>query len=416
MPRGSRRFRRVCVLLVVVGVAAACGGGGRDATTRMAAESVSQPRAEAGDGSGGASRGRERRGVVTVTDLAGRDVEVDVPVGRMLLGQARLFYMTAILDRDDPLARVAGWPDDLKSADPDAFDVYAEEFPDVADVPEIGSVGKGSFSTEAAIALEPDVLVLTLSDYEPAVELGAVEVLASAGIPTVVVDFHDHPLENTVPSARLLGEIMDREAEADAFAGFYEDQVELVSGRLASPALTAGDRPSTFLYRAAGLLECCATFGRSNLGDLVEAAGGDNIGTGMLPGAQGVLNPEAVLDADPDVIIATGANWKNQETKLPGVGFVSLGYRADPAVAAAQLAGLTDQPGWDTLAAVRDGRFYGVWHQFYTSPYNFVALLRFAKWLHPDRFDDVDPEAVFDEFHDRFLPVGYRGAFWTALP
>lgn len=390
------RSRQLASALAVMGslVLAGCGDGGAGGEAVAAA--------------GGDT-------VVTVTDLAGREVELEAPVRRIVLGQARLFYMTALLDRGDPAARLVGWPDDLRTADPDAYDHYAAVYPDLAEVPEIGSVAKASFSPEAAIALDPDVFVLPLSAYRSAVELGAVDRLEKAGVPTVVVDFHDHPLENTVPSARLLGTIMGREPVAEAFVGFYETQVEMVRSRLAAPELPAEARPRTFLYRAAGLLECCATFGDSNLGELVEAAGGENLGAAMLPGAEGVLNPEAVLDADPDVIIATGANWKNQETKPADVGFVSLGYGAGPA-AAEQLDGLTDQPGWSALSAVRTGQFYGVWHQFYTSPYNFVALVRFAKWLHPDRFADVDPDGIFRELHERFLPVPYRGAFWTQLP
>ena len=39
----------------------------------------------------------------------------------------------------------------------------------------------------------------------------------------------------------------------------------------------------------------------------------------------------------------------------------------------------------------------------------------FAKWLHPDLFEDVDPEATMVKLHDEFLPIDYSGVFWGSL-
>ena len=60
------------------------------------------------------------------------------------------------------------------------------------------------------------------------------------------------------------------------------------------------------------------------------------------------------------------------------------------------------------------GRYHAVWHQFYNSPYHFVALQQFAKWFYPEEFADVNPTANFAEFHRRFLPIGYSGTFFVS--
>ena len=148
---------------------------------------------------------------------------------------------------------------------------------------------------------------------------------------------------------------------------------------------------------------------------LVERAGGDNLGSGRVPGWAGTLNPEQILTSDPAVIIATGSNWTHASGKQPNVSYVSLGYGARPEEARAQLLKLTEQPGWSGLQAVRTRRFHAIWHQFYNSPYHFVALQQLAKWLHPDAFGDLDPERTFREFHEQFLPIAYSGAFWVSL-
>lgn len=354
-------------------------------------------------------------GTLTVTDIAARTVEIKAPVQRMLLGESRLLYLTALLDRDDPASRIVAWPNDLRLNDPDTYQQYKAKFPKVETIPEIGSLSSGSFDTEAAISLRPDVVVLTKSQYQNAQDSGVIATFQRVGIPTVVVDFRDKPLETTVPSVELLGTIMGRGQQAKAFVDYYNQQVGLVRARVAN---LQGQRPTTFLYRAAGLTECCATFGRSNLGDLIEAAGGINLGTVKLPGASGTLSREGVLAEDPDLLIATGADWTNSpsaQDRNRDVDFVALGYDATVQETRAQLATLTRHPGWSQLSSVRDGRFHAVWHQFYGSPYNFVVLQQFAKWQHPQLFADLDPERTFRELHERFLPIPYSGTFWVSL-
>lgn len=350
---------------------------------------------------------------ITVTDIVGRSVTLKVPVQRLLLGEARLLYLVSLLEKDDPLKWIVGWPNDLRTADLDTYNKYKERFSRLTEIPELGTIASGGFSAEQAIQLKPDVLLLTVDTYGPARDSGLVDALAKAGVPSVVLDFRQQPLENTVPSTFLLGRLMGRQEQAQRFVDYYLAQVNQVYTRVES---LKGPLPTAFLYRAPGLLECCATFGRANLGALLERAGGQNLGSGRVPGWAGTLNPEQVLQSNPDLIIATGSNWSQYGGNRPqGVGFVSLGYSARPDEARAQLLQLTEQPGWSSLQAVRNRRFYAVWHQFYNSPYHFVVLQQFAKWLHPDVFGDLDPERTFREFHERFLPIGYSGAFWVSL-
>ncbi|SEO13747.1 iron complex transport system substrate-binding protein [Pseudorhodobacter antarcticus] len=61
---------------------------------------------------------------ITITDIAGRTVEVEKNPDRIVLGEGRMIYSLALLDRADPFARVAGWKDDLINYDPDAWRKY----------------------------------------------------------------------------------------------------------------------------------------------------------------------------------------------------------------------------------------------------------------------------------------------------
>lgn len=347
----------------------------------------------------------------TVTDLAGRSIDVPDRVERVILAEGRQFYIVAALDRDAPLARVVGWRDDLLTTDRQTFEQYRAAFPAIADVAVLGDPHKGSFSAESAIALHPDLVVFNLSSLKAVREARLIDQLEGAGIPSVFVDFREDPLANTVPSIRLLGTVLDRRERAEEIVAFYQAQIARVTERLAG--IEPGRRPSVFVERAAGLSdECCNTFGPSNMGDFVTLAGGRNVAEALVPGTFGTVNREQVIAFDPEVYVATGANWSLYN---PANTAVSLGPGSDEAAARGQLSGLVARPGFSALKATKDGRVHAIWHQFYISPYHFAAIQAFATWFHPEAFADLDPDAVFREFHERFLPIPYSGGYWVSL-
>lgn len=119
-----------------------------------------------------------------------------------------------------------------------------------------------------------------------------------------------------------------------------------------------------------------------------------------------------MIHADPDVVLVTGANWSLYS---PGGDWVNLGPGADAQEGHARLQRLMQRPAYRTLRAVREQQVYAIWHPFYDNPYYFIALQRVAKWLHPELFASLDPEATFRELHERFLPVPYQSGYWLSL-
>ena len=99
---------------------------------------------------------------VTVTDIVGRQVTVDAPVDRVILGEGRQIFFTAVLDGENPFARVVGWRDDLREAAPESYAAYAGKFPELADIPTFGGFKDGTFDIEQAVALQPDVMIMNL--------------------------------------------------------------------------------------------------------------------------------------------------------------------------------------------------------------------------------------------------------------
>ncbi|MEO9653500.1 ABC transporter substrate-binding protein [Marinomonas sp.] len=351
--------------------------------------------------------------IIQVTDMAGRKVSLDPDkIENIVLGEGRLTYSLALLDKQDPLGRVVGWKDDLIQYDPDAYRKYLKVFPKIADIENLGSPYTGDFSLEKIITLDTDLFILNLGNLLKAQESGLLTKLEKAGIKVVFVDFRQRPTQNTVPSLLMLGKVLNREKAANEFIDYYVEQMRLVNAVVLTKK--PEERPVVFIDRAAGYNpdKCCSTFGAANLGRLVDEAGGINWGSRKFPGYSGNVNPEVIFSDKLDYIIGTGANWSEAN---PNTQAVLLGYEATQELAQTRLKALADRKGWPELEAVKSKHFYSIYHQFYNSPYHFIALQTFAKWFYPEDFKALDTEANFIELHDRFLPIDYSGVFWQKL-
>jgi iron complex transport system substrate-binding protein len=353
---------------------------------------------------------RAADGKITVTDITGRQVEVKSPVNKVILGEGRQIYFVAALDTDAPFKRVVGWRDDFEKADLDGYKDYLAKFPDIAKLPTFGGSKEGTFDIEQAVALAPDVMIMNVEAKTATDDAKLTEKLAKVGIPVVFVDFRDKPFENTEPSMRLIGKLFGKEARAEEFIAFRKEQIDRVTERLAkaNPA-----KPLVMMERAAGYTDdCCMSFGNENFGKMVEIAGGTNLAGKIIPGTFGVVNPEQIIAANPDHVIATGSNW---ELYVPGGAWVGVGSGADEAKARDKLAALMKRPAYTGVKAVQNKQVHAIWHQFYNSPYQFVAIQQIAKWLHPELFKDLDPDQTMHTLYERFLPVAYKPGYWVSL-
>lgn len=347
---------------------------------------------------------------VTVKDVTGRDVEVNVPVSHVILGEGRQIYFLAALDKENPFQHVVGWRDDLSKADPETYDAYLAKYPGIAKLPTFGGMKDGTFDVEQAVALKPDVILMNIDAKTATEEAGYIEKLAKVGIPLVYVDFREKPMENTEPSMRLMGKLIGKEKIAEDFITFRAESIAKVTDTLekANPK-----KPVVFMERAGGYSDdCCMSFGNENFGKMVELAGGINMAKDIIPGTFGTVNPEQIIASNPEQIIITGGNWNGY---VPGGNWVGVGYGADVKEARRKLENLTKRPAFTGVQAVKDGNVHAIWHQFYNNPYQFVAIQEIAKWLHPELFKDLDPEVTFKELHARFLPLDYKPGYFVSL-
>lgn len=348
---------------------------------------------------------------MTVTDVAGREVTLKDHPNRIILGEGRMMYAIAAISDGNPFAKIIGWKDDLIKYDPDAFRKFEKAFPeDTKRLVNFGSPYSGDFSVEGVLEHKADLVILDSGNLFKAEESGIIEKLEKAGVPVVFIDFRRNATENTVPSLLLLGRILGQEKRASEFLDFYIREMRKVTNVV--DQLPLEDKPLVFIENAAGWNDsCCNTFGSYNYGRFVELAGGRNYGSEHFSGYKSKVSLEAVIAANPIHIIATGANWAEAR---PEVKAVLLGYDAKSDENVKRINALTDRKGFKDLDAVKNGNYHVIYHQFYNSPYHFVAVQQLAKWLHPEDFEDLDPQATFDELHKRFLPFENSGQFWIS--
>ncbi|WP_456268382.1 ABC transporter substrate-binding protein [Kushneria sp. AK178] len=347
---------------------------------------------------------------VVVTDVAGRQVPVDTPVERMILGEGRQIYLLSALQPEAPFRGVVGWRDDLSQADPETWEAYADRFPEMKEIPTFGGFKDGTFDVEQAAALSPDVVFMNIEARTATEDAGYEDKLAALGIPIVYVDFRENPIRDTPASIRLMGQLLGKDEAAERFIDFSSEQMARVTDVIekADP-----ERPRVFIDRAGGYSDdCCMSFGPHNFGDYVRIAGGQNIADDIIPGTFGTLNPEQIIASNPEQVVVTGGDW---EAYVPGGAWVGVGPGADMTEARRKLEALTHRTAMTGIEAVKNDQVHAIWHQFYNSPYYFVAVQRLAKWFHPGLFEDLDPDATMAELHERFLPLTYQPGYWVSL-
>lgn len=339
---------------------------------------------------------------VRVTDILGREVVLPGPASRIVLGEGRHMSVLGLI-HDDPVALVVGWRLD-KPLDPPTMQTYQRRFPAIEAIRPVGA-GKRDLSVEAVIALDPDLLVLSLMDAKDTVMEQAVKQVESAGIPVVYVDFFAHPQKNSIPSLKILGTLTGASARAGAFSQLYSERMTRIQQRLADPAIT---RPDVFVHVHAAPQGCCATVGEGVFHDFVATAGGNNIGQAAVGGVLGNVSLEFLIGADPDFYIATGG------AHMASRGGLVLGSAIKPGEAALSFRALLNAPGFSALSAVEEGRAAGVWHLFNDSPVHIALIEYLAKTFHPELFADVDPMATLEEIETRFSPVRVQGTWWVS--
>lgn len=239
--------------------------------------------------------------------------------------------------------------------------------------------------TKAGQATAPDLKKIAAAKPDLVIAGTALkkEVLADlqrTGVPVFLFDCRK--FESMARNMELLGGIVGKKSEAKEYAAFVKKHLDMVKQR--TKDLPAGKKPRVYLEDDKDY----ATFGYSSEGArIIELAGGRNVAADQSAKAPGV-NSRWVVTKNPGVIIKYVGS-----TSDGGVSEAVLKEKKDK---------ITARPGWKNIAAVKNDRVYLLTGDACSGPRAVIGLACLAKWLHPDLFKDLDPEALRREISEKF--------------
>ena len=110
------------------------------------------------------------------------------------------------------------------------------------------------------------------------------------------------------------------------------------------------------------------------------------------------MDPEWVIEQNPDIII------KSVSYKISGYGV------DDPSGMAAVIDEVMNRSELANILAVKNRKVYCSEMSIRNIRY-FVGLAYWAKWFHPELFEDLDPKAINEEYLEKFQGMPYRGIY-----
>ena len=328
---------------------------------------------------------------ITIVDSNGTEVIIDLPVERVIPVNRQVAEALVILDAGD---RVVATGDTTIENNP---------YLGFGELPDVGQTGE--LNLELILSLEPDVVFAHTNRDVDILE----ETLEPAGIKVVRVDYYR--AGRTKDELRLLGTIMQAEEQAEAFITWREEIEAVRDERLVEipederidvMALSVGFLNSQGGYRIFPSLAADGTLGVGEayatlLSGGVDAASDiewppDQAGTTVL------VDEEYVLQNNPSVVTLHGT-WLG-------------GYDAeDDSQFREVMTNIVDTTSLPLLQAAQDKAVYIFHTDYLGASRRFIGTLQLAKYLYPDLFEDVDPEAYHRAYFEEWLDAPYQGVW-----
>lgn len=230
---------------------------------------------------------------IRLTDDAGRDVVLPRPAQRIV---SLAPHITELLFAAGAGGQVAGA-------------VSYSDFPEEATaVPRVG--GYASVDLEAVVALKPDLVIAWKSGNRNA----HLDRLTALGIPVYVNE--PRHLDDVARSLRAIGRLAGTDAAAEQAATRFAQRRDELRARYA-------ERPRVRTFYQIWNQPLMTVNGEHLISDVIRLCGGDNVFAG-LPQLAPNIGVEAVLAANPEVIVASGMGesrpeWLDQWKRWPAL-------------------------------------------------------------------------------------------------
>ncbi len=275
----------------------------------------------------------------------------------------------------------------------DSYTTDAIFFPGINKLPTINSQGSGNaLDYEKIMTLNPDLLIIMKNPaFDPADAIAKLH-------PTIPVAVLETDNVYTIgENIKKLGKLVGRETQAKRFAVFNDGIRDKILERVKK--VDESLKP-TFFFRIAGWTreQLCTMTDRSMMvkTQMVDA-GGRNVSANLAGVFIQEFDHEWLLTRNYDNLI-----WMVWEKLYPGY----LGYDVKDSTHAARLAAeISNMDVFAGSRAVKNSKVFLFDARLSTSPRGIILMAYMAKWFHPERFEDMDPRALHQQYLDDFLHV-----------
>jgi iron complex transport system substrate-binding protein len=316
-----------------------------------------------------------------IVDDAGREVTINSSVQRIIVNNGDAAEAIVLLGAGDKIVAVS---DTVKQK-------AGYYFPTLKKVPSVGTFNKLDYEKIGAIAkgdsdtVTPDIVFIGYSYPGKSYGIDAHDKALAPfeNITCIGLDFF-YP-ENMTSDMKKLGEILDKQAEAQTYIDWYDQKLSDIKSGVKGTTM-----PNLYVEWEAKGDDLSGMGPNSGAGQMVKAVNAYNIFSG-LNDAYPKVDWEYIVTKKPDIII---------KRRISGSGANALGWEAAPSNDALIFEGaineIMDRPAASSVPAVKNGKVYVFNWDFMAGPDQMVGLTYLAKVIHPEV--KLDPETVYKEY------------------
>lgn len=318
---------------------------------------------------------------IVLTDDAGREITLEKPLERVVVFNKFNSEIIRALGKVDTIVGTdkntlqdkqywPGWTDEMMVA-----------------------VTQKDIDFEKVAALKPDAVILpTNGAYEDCIKN-----LEPFGIKTIVVTGWQN--KDFAKQIEIIGKAFGEDQKAQEYIVFCQTQVDILSEKLKNVT------PARVYLENSGEYHSCLP--GSGWNDMITMGGGSNIfgdvdfakedqSKGSVHSFE--VDREQIIERNPEAVFLNVYD----SAATPGV---SIYVAPDQEKLNEALKAMADRPGWNTIDAVKNGDVYGVSAFAGNGCFKIVGASYIAKYLYPEEMKDVDPDAFFSEWLEKWQGV-----------
>ncbi|HJH31187.1 MAG TPA: hypothetical protein C5S50_03150 [Methanosarcinaceae archaeon] len=317
--------------------------------------------------------GKEKE--LTLIDSGDRTVTVKKPIESTVICFPHV--LETLRSLNVPMDSITGMARHYPEYDPGFF-------PEISEIADVGD--RWTPDVEVILTIKPDVVIFTaLSAYTDTTQ--TVNALESAGIK--VLCFNLNTLELYPEEVEKLGYVFNRQNEAAEFLDWREKILSSIEEKVKN--IPDEDRPRVY-FEAASKDNSYNIYGKYAY---IAMTGGADIFSDQ-PGQYMTVDPEAIADRNPEIIIKVGGT----------AGGYDLNAANTSELENARME-IMNRDILQHVSAVRDENVHVITVHLLSffgdsGCRNFLQIPYQAKWFQPELFEDLDPEAIHQEYLTRF--------------